>query len=397
MQGQALRRTRPLCSLMHRGRVLLLTLLATAACAEPFIPDDDGMVLERVPAAQETRQLQPLREKLASNPDDSSSALQLAEGYLRIGRETADPRFTSYAQSTLDPWLRRSEPSAAVLVLGATVLQSSHRFTESLQLLDRALAADPRNGQAWLTKATILQVQGKFPEARSACSNLLSTAGQVIAVSCITSVNSLNGRLEQSYRSLQSLVKVPTALSGELRGWVEGQLGEMAARMGEQRTAENHLRAALEATPGDVYLKAAYADLLLAQDRNEEVLALLNDNEQQDVLLLRLAIAGKRLRKPAGKVWADAFEARFNAAQRSGDTSHLREHARFLLDVRGDGAKALEMAKLNWQVQREPADVHVYIEAARAAALPDADAEVVAWIRDTGFEDRTLRKREAGS
>ena len=352
------------------------------------------MVLERVPAAQEARQLQPLREQLASHPDDLSSALRLAEGYLRIGRETADPRFTSYAQATLDPWLHGESPSADVLVLSATVLQSSHRFDESLRLLDRALAADPRNGQAWLTKATILQVQGKFTDARSACASLIRTAGQVIAASCITGVNSLSGRLEESYRSLSTLSTASAAaLTPELRGWVEGQLGEMAVRLADSKAAEAHLLAALRATPGDVYLKAAYADLLLGQRRNREVIELLAENEQQDVLLLRLAIAGTRAQQSRGKRWADEFEARFKAAQRGGDTSHLREYARFLLDVRGDAAKALEIARANWRVQREPADVQIYIRAAQAVKSPAAAAEVDAWIRDTGFEDRTLPKQ----
>jgi len=380
--------------LIFRG-IVVGSMLATAAFAEPVVPTHDSMILERVPAAQETRQLQPLREQVARHPDDLSSALRLAEGYLRIGRETADPRFTSYAQATLDPWLQRGNPSPDALVLGATVLQSSHRFEESLQLLGRALAADPRNAQAWLTKATILQVQGKFADARGACANLLRTAGQAIAMSCIAGVNSLNGRLEQSYRSLFQLSATPNAMSDELRGWIQGQLGEMAVRLGDLRGAENHLQAALQATPGDVYLKSAYADLLLAQDRNREAIALLAGNEPQDVLLLRLAIAGTRLKQPAGALWADALEARFNAAQRSGDTSHLREYARFLLDVRGDAAKALEIAKRNWQVQREPADVGVYVNAARASKSPDADAEVAAWIRETGFEDRSLSQKQA--
>jgi hypothetical protein len=233
-------------------------------------------------------------------------------------------------------------------------------------------------------------VQGRLSDARSACASLLRTAGQTIAISCIAGVNSLNGKLENSYRSLAQLSAAAGSPTGELRGWIQGQLGEMALRLGNRRAAEAHLLAALQAMPGDVYLEAAYADLLLAQSRNAQVISLLADNEQQDVLLLRLAIAGTRLKQAEGKRWADTFEARFNAARRSGDTSHLREYARFLLDVRGDAAKALEMARLNWQVQREPADVQVYIKAARAAQVPAADAEVIAWIRETGFEDRTL-------
>jgi hypothetical protein len=189
------------------------------------------------------------------------------------------------------------------------------------------------------------------------------------------------------------LSAVPQA-DAPLRSWILGQLGEMAVRCADP-AAEKYFSAALALTPTDVYLRAAYADLLLLQQRNAEVIALLHDNEAQDVLLLRLAIAGKRLQSPASQRWTDTFEARYQAAQRAGDSSHLREYARFLLEVRGDASQALEMARRNWRVQREPADVHVYVKAARAAQRAAA-AEVMTWVRDTGYEDRSLALAVAG-
>ncbi len=373
----------------HRIAPLLLCALHTLH-AEPYIPSNDSVVLERAPAAEATRQLAPLRQKLRTDPTDQSTALQLAEGYLKIGRATADPRFTSYAQATVAPWLHAPNPSAPVLVMQATVLQSSHRFDAALTALDRALQLEPTNAQAWLTKATVLQVQGKYAAARQACRQLLQSAGQTIAVSCLANVNSLNGRLDASYRTLQSLLSAVPEADAPLRSWILGQLGEMAVRCGD-RAAEKYFVAALALTPGDVYLKAAYADLLLEQQRNDEVVKLLRDNEAQDVLLLRLAIAGKRLQSRSSQAWIDTFEARYQAAQRSGENSHLREYARFLLEVRSDALQALAVARRNWQVQREPADVQVYVNAARAAKGADA-AEVTAWIRDTGYEDRTLAR-----
>jgi tetratricopeptide (TPR) repeat protein len=372
-----------------RAAVGLLLLLAGTARAEPYLPTDDDTMLERVPAATATRELEPLRQRLIASPSDLPAALQLATGYLKIGRETADPRFTSYAQATIAPWLKSPTPPAEVLVLSATVLQSTHQFDASLAALDRALQADPTHAQAWLTKATVLQVQGKFAEAREACGNLLRSAGQLVAVSCIANVNGLSGRLAQSYQSLVRLIPL-TAESAELRSWIEGQLGEMAIRLGDPSAAERHFLAALKTAPDDVYLKAAYADLLLAQNRNAEVITLLTGNEPQDVLLLRLAIAGNHLRRSSARQWADSFEARYQAAQRGGDTSHLREYARFLLEVRGDAKAALEVARENWQVQREPADVLVYLKAARASQALEGAAEVLAWIRETGYEDRTI-------
>jgi hypothetical protein len=164
----------------------------------------------------------------------------------------------------------------------------------------------------------------------------------------------------------------------------------MAERLGDDRAAEAHLRAALQAADDDPYLKAAYADLLLRTSRAPEVIALLAGNEAQDPLLLRLAIAGHRLGSAEAARWIQAFDARLDAAGRDGDNTHLRERAMYMLEVRGDAAAALESARRNWAVQREPADLRIYVRAAQRAHAA-ADLELIArWLRESRYEDRTL-------
>ncbi|MDB6089144.1 MAG: hypothetical protein JWN85_1928 [Gammaproteobacteria bacterium] len=354
-------------------------------------------MLEHVPAAAATQQLEPLRARLAARPEDLQSALALAHGYLDIGRANADPRFVSYAQGTLIPWLSRPHPDPAVLTLAATALQYLHRFDEALSLLNRALAEQTSNGQAWLTKATLLQVQGRFEAARQACRPLIQISGQLIALTCLTSVNSLTGRLNESYLALRRVFTDDPRLEGGLRAWILDQLADMAQRAGDEQAAEADLLAALHAAPRDGYSKGAYADLLLRQSRNTEVVQLLGGDESQDNLLLRLAIAGTRLHTAEGRRWSDMFQARYEAARRDGDFTHLREQARFVLDVRGDAANALELAQRNWQAQREPADVRVYFAAATAAGDRAALQNVATWIKQTHYEDRTIGALSNGS
>jgi hypothetical protein len=83
------------------------------------------------------------------------------------------------------------------------------------------------------------------------------------------------------------------------------------------------------------------------------------------------------------------FQARYEAARRDGDFTHLREQARFLLEVRGRNVEALELAERNWQVQREPGDIRVYVAAAAAAGNQAALRSVRDWIQQTHYEDRT--------
>jgi hypothetical protein len=59
---------------------------------------------------------------------------------------------------------------------------------------------------------------------------------------------------------------------------------------------------------------------------------------------------------------------RFDAARRRGDVVHRREEARYRLALAGDAAGALALARDNWAVQREPADLRILADAARALA-----------------------------
>jgi hypothetical protein len=164
----------------------------------------------------------------------------------------------------------------------------------------------------------------------------------------------------------------------------------MTQRAGDEKAAEADLLAALRVAPQDGYSKGAYADLLLQENRDSEVVRLLQADEQQDNLLLRLAIAATRLGSADGRRWSDMFQARYEAARRDGDFTHLREQARFLLEVRGKTAEALDLAERDWQVQREPGDVRIYFAAAAAAGNQEALRNVRDWIQQTRYEDHIL-------
>jgi len=354
------------------------------------MPPSDATILERVPAAGALQRLEPLRARLARNPQDLTSATTLARSYLDLGRTNADPRFVSYAQATLAPWLGRPSVDTGVLVLSATAAQYLHNFDAALTLLDKVLAQEPQNAQAWLIKTTILQVQGRFEAAREACRPLARLSGQLIALTCLSGVNSLTGRLASSYAALRSVYEDDRRIPTAVRTWILGELADMALRSGDERAADADLTTALRASPEDPFIKAQYADLLLREHREREVIQLLSADTQQDNLLLRLAIAGSRLRSPRARTWSEAFQSRYEAARRDGDFTHLREQARFLLEVRGDARASLALAQDNWRVQREPDDVRVYLAAANAARDPQAAHPVLEWIRQVGYEDRTL-------
>ena len=370
--------------------VSLFALAASAAAAAPYRPGDDGAILERVPARSQLERLAPLRAAVTERPDDLPAALALARGYIEMGRRNSDPRFIAYAQATLAPWLARPQPEVGVLVLQATALQYLHRFDAALALLERAIARAPLDAQAWLTRAALLELRGDYPAARRACARLLLRADEFTALTCIGSVDGRSGRLESSYAALKTPGGLDPRLPAQLRAWRLAVTAEMAERRGDDEAAEADLVEALRLGADEPYLKAAYADLLLRLGRAREVIILLAGSEAQDSLLLRLAIAGRRVAHPQAGHWAQAYEERLQAAERDADSSHRREQALFLLDVQGDAPAALRAAASNWSVQREPADVRVYARAAGRAGSAADRAVIASWLAASHYEDRTL-------
>jgi hypothetical protein len=67
-----------------------------------------------------------------------------------------------------------------------------------------------------------------------------------------------------------------------------------------------------------------------------------------------------------------------------------REQARFELSLRNDPQAAVRLAKLNWAVQKEPADLLILVEAAAASGDREAARIALDWIRQSRIEDRRL-------
>nr|MBA2675122.1 hypothetical protein [Ramlibacter sp.] len=81
---------------------------------------------------------------------------------------------------------------------------------------------------------------------------------------------------------------------------------------------------------------------------------------------------------------------RFAAAAQRGDRLHEQEAARFALDVEGDTAKALALAKRNYEVQKEPRDAEVLLRTALAAKQPKSAQPALDWLQASRYEDPRL-------
>ena len=383
-------------------RVLICVGLIAGACATasaaPFVPQSDAQVLERLPFAPSDpvlRRLRALNGQLTRAPNDLPLAVVVAQGYSELGRVTGDPRYAGYAQAALAPWWSLERAPQEVLVLRAALRQRMHQFDLALADLATVLNINPRNVEARLMLATVKQVQGAYDEAGEECRALEDLTEKLVWTACLANVNGATGRLRESYEQLRAVFSRYPAAEPKLRSWVLTSLAEMATRAGMVSEAEAHFRAALTLAPADYYLLGAYADCLLDNGRPQDVVALLWDKAAADPLLLRYALALQAQNSNDLAAQVQQLEDRFAASRLRGDRVHLREEARFTLHLLDAPQEALKLARENWQVQKEPADLRILLEAALAAHDTAAVDLVRDWLRNSRLEDVQLQSMTA--
>ena len=368
----------------------------TAAPAVPFrapyLPSSDSEDLQDVPSTRDpaVMEMKSLRSMLDATPHGLPAAIHLAGAYVDYGRQVGDAHYAGYAEAVIAPWMAQAHPPPSVLLTQATILQYRHQFSDARELLQRTLAVDRNNAQAWLTLATLDMVQGDYPAAGKDCSQVTANAGLELGLACSANLRSYTGQARQSLALLQQAEAGGDKVPVSYQAWVQGLMAEAAERLGDWPLAENHYLSALKLLPQDNFLLVAYADFLLDRARPKEVLTLLADRAQSDTAFLRLALAQSALHnEQAGRyVWIMA--ARFEALTLRGSDFFGREQARFALELQHDPRTALDMARRNWQVQREPWDTRLLLEAAKAAGQPQAAADALNFVRKAKLEDPVI-------
>jgi tetratricopeptide (TPR) repeat protein len=363
-----------------------------AADAAPFVPKDDAQVLESgLPNADpRVRQMHDIAAQLAAAPDDLAVAMHLSARQLAMGVDESDPRFVGYAQGTLAKWWTDPGAKPPLRVLRARIMQAQHQFAPAADELHRALAEEPNMPDALLLLASIDEVTGDFAEANSACAKFTQVHPGLSAIACTASVRAVTGAAKMSYDTLSDAVAHITTLDRSQLLWSLTILGETAIQL-DDPAADERFKEALALDNRNVYAAAAYADFLLSHGRDDEVLRRLRGFDRIDTLYLRFALAAQALGDPEFPRYRDDLAARFAAARQQGDLVHLRDAARFALDIEHDGPRALKLALLNWQSNHKtPADLRVLLAAAVASHDADAVKPAIEWVAATHLEDKAI-------
>lgn len=359
----------------RRGFFLLglcVVLTSVGATPQPYIPEDDAAVLLDIP--RNAAMLRGLAERQLSE----NQAVALARLLLAEHRQNGDPRTLGHARGVLQPWWSRDDVAPSTAVIRATLKQAQHDFVGALVDLDRVLRADPQQAQARLTRAVILRVLGRYPEAAQAC-QALSTDGMTwVAEVCALSIASLQGELEASRRALDDLRPTLPAQPDALQIWYWSEWVDMAVRADDAVALDTRLPVLLERFSQHLGLRLQALEWWWLQQDGASIRRFAReDSASIDERMYVLA--------------ATSAEAMTDDVVPAAGSAHQRARAVGLLAL-GQNAAARDAARSNWAQQREPADARVLALAAARAGDADQRQRLARWQQAQGLEDAVLQQ-----
>jgi len=366
----------------------VVAIASSAACATEIIPLSDTQVIETLPAISGNRiEVRRLRRRLAAEPRDAALALFAANQYLGQAHTSGDPRFAGMA---IESWSNDPAAPDAILAMRASIQQYLHEFDAAALTLQRLLSRperDPRP-QAWLMLATIRRVQGRYSDSDAACAHVSHSGAPVYASACLAENAGLRGDDRRARATFQQLI-AQSRQNAALQAWLTTSLAELEQRAGHPREAGAAFARALQLDP-DPYTSLDYADLLIEQQRPKLALQLLRGHPRTDAVLLRLAIAGKQANASTAAADAAEMRERIGLANQRPETRifHGREQAMFALAVDRDATRALQLAQRDVTQQREPLDLLVLAQAARASGNASAIEQTRRITNEMGLIDR---------
>ena len=365
-------------SILQLAACLIFISLPTQAQVKDLEPTQDDTIIEK---------LGPRLHKPA-NAADLLAAIRQA---IALSRQTADPRYLGQAQALIGTLWNNPSASYDIATLQATIEQSRHEFSAARKTLQLALNKQTAShAQAWLTLATIERVQANYSAAEAACKSIRTPAAQMYAQACLLETRSLQGRWDEARQGFNALLREQRQPSQQ--AWLLSLLAENEERAGNATTALKQYALSLS-IESDGYTALAYADALLRQNQASLALTSLQNQPNSDSVLIRRAIAYKRLGDIYYQHLAGELNARFAAAAQRQDNNpgHAREQAMHALYIQGNAQAALAFAQANLKLQREPLDWLIAIQSATQLGQATEKTKLLQDAAKTGLQDMRLK------
>lgn len=293
--------------------------------------------------------IQKAQEQIAKHPDHVAYYSGLAMAYARRARETSDVAFYAKAEETLEQSFKIEPNNFEALKVQAWLLLGRHEFAKALEAATALNKRVPDDITVYGYLADANAELGNYDDAVKAAQWMLNLRpGNIAGLTRAAYLRELHGDLPGAIDLMRMAYDATPFQEAEDRAWLLTQIGHLQLLSGNLTEAETYANGALGLFPDYHYALGTLAQVRLAQNRNDEAVALLEKRyqaaphaENQFALAEALERAGHKA--AAAKAFAEFEQKALRESNITDNANH--ELIAYYVDYANQPDKALEIAR----------------------------------------------------
>ncbi len=323
----------------HRAVVLSAVVLA-AVCAQAA-----QTAAVRTPAEIGILKAQ---EQVAKQPDYAPWYAGLAMAYERRSRETADAGYYAKAEEALESSLKLEAGNFEALKVGTQLLLDRHEFAKALESATALHNRVPDDVAVYGYLAEANAELGNYDDAVDAAQWMLNLRpGNIAGLTRAGCLRELHGNLAGAVELMQTAYDSTPFQEIADRAWLLTRIAHLQLMSGNVPQAEMYATSALSLFADYHYALGTLAEVRLAQNRNDEAIALLEQRyaavpRAENLFALAEALDRAGRKDAAAKAFAE-FEQKALRESSIADNAN-RELIAYYVDYAHQPAKAMQIA-----------------------------------------------------
>ena len=377
--------------------------VSPVAAQERFKPAASAVVLSASVHAANGRpdSLRALDQAWRAQPQNLPTALAYARAVFTLGLTEGDLRWYGSAKAALKPWWTVADLPAEAYFLRGLVKQGFHDFQEGLQDINRAIALEPARAEFWSWRFALHLLLADMTAAQKDIEEMGRLLGAEEADVYRAVLLYRTGQPLAAVAMLSRALRSASYQDPSSQDWLGFHLGEAHRVAGQPARALDVWSQRLKASPQSHLIRLSLADLLNQQGQYREaktiaMAATSGGNAPNspatltDALLMQAVLASRGLKDPDEGRLASQLEARLQSQALRQEALIERPKLIYQIAYGRDLKAGLALSIDNWQLQKEPPDALLFVQAALALGQARAAEPVVKWAEKTGYTDPQL-------
>lgn len=350
MLVEALRKLLRSAIIAYLAFSLAAALAACSSTTQPKLPDSVDPIDARIRFWE---------SRLPRDPEDTTAAEQLGAAYLRKARTTGDFSYYIKAERLLLPVYECAPENYSLLSLLASAKAAQHKFSEALQLSEKAAALRSDKSEAYALIFDARMELGDLIGAQRALDELARREQGFSALTRKANLLLVKGNQGAALSNLDLALHYALThnLPAEDIAWVRIRIGALNFDTGKYQEANKHYQQALLIAPESYLVLEHIAELLAAKGRYAESLALYDrviaKSPSPEFFEAAADVYRQMGRGDESAKWLKQAEVAGLKHLDAGDIGYYRFLANFYSDQKLNPELALKFAKADLVVRQD--------------------------------------------